>query len=42
MEKNDRENLILELAINHMEDSRILETMSDDDLIELNKYYEGE
>lgn len=42
MTENERENLILELVINHMEDSRILKTMTDDELIELNKYYEGE
>lgn len=41
MTKKEKENLILELVINHMEDSEILEKMTDDELIELNKYYEG-
>lgn len=41
MTKKERENLILELAINHMEDSEILEKMTDDELIALNKYYDG-
>ena len=37
-----REDIIMTLVINHMEDRRILETMTDKELKELMDYYHEE
>jgi hypothetical protein len=38
----DREDMIMTLVINHMEDRRILETMTNEELKEVMDYYHEE